>query len=41
VFEPSKARKMLEAGMFNKKETDPEKIIPGLRCVVVLGKGGR
>ena len=41
VFEPSKARKILEAGMYNKKETDPEKIIPGLRCLVVLGKGGR
>ncbi len=41
VFETSKARKYLEAGMHNKKEKDPEKLIPGLRCVVVLGKGGK
>lgn len=41
VFDPSKARKMLEADMYDKDEKDPEKIIPGLRCVVVLGKGGK
>jgi hypothetical protein len=41
TFDPAKARKWLDGGFYNKKETDAEKIIPGLRCVVVLGKGGR
>lgn len=41
VFDPTKACAFLKAGFHNKKETDPEKIIPGLRCVVVLGKGGK
>ncbi len=41
VFDESKARKFLDGGFYDKKEKDPEKIIPGLRCLVVLGKGGR
>lgn len=41
VFDPGKARAFLKAGFHNKKETDPEKIIPGLRCVSVFGKGGK
>ncbi len=40
-FDESKARKWLAGGFYNKKEKDPEKIIPGLRCVIVLGKGGK
>jgi hypothetical protein len=31
----------LDGGFYDKKEKDATKIIPGLRCVVVLGKGGR
>jgi hypothetical protein len=41
TYDPAKAQKWLDGGFYNKKETDPEKIIPGLRCVIVLGKGGR
>ena len=41
VFDESKARAFLKAGFHNKNEKDPEKVIPGLRCVVVLGKGGK
>ena len=41
TYDPAKAQKFLDGGFYDKKEKDPEKIIPGLRCVVVLGKGGR
>lgn len=41
VFDPSKARKYLEGGFYNKNEQDPLKIIPGLSCLQVLGKGGK
>lgn len=41
IFEPAKARAALKAGFYDKKEKDAEKIIPGLRCVLVLGKGGK
>ena len=41
TYDPSKAQKWLDGGFYNKKETDAEKIIPGLRCVIVLGKGGK
>ena len=41
VFDESKARKWLDGGFYNKDEKNPEKIIPGLRCRQVLGKGGR
>jgi hypothetical protein len=41
TFDPAKARKWLDGGFHDKKETDAEKIIPGLRCVLALGKGGR
>lgn len=41
VYDESKARAALKNGFYNKKEKDAEKLIPGLRCVVVLGKGGK
>lgn len=41
VFDQAKAKKWLDGGFYDKKEKDAEKIIPGLRCIVVLGKGGR
>lgn len=41
VYDESKARKYLDGGFYNKAEKDATKIIPGLRCYVALGKGGR
>ena len=41
AFDPAKARKWLDGGFHDAKEKDANKIIPGLRCVLALGKGGR
>lgn len=40
-YDEKKARAWLKGGFHDKKEKDAEKIIPGLRCVIVLGKGGK
>lgn len=41
IYDETKVRAALKNGFYDKKEKDPEKIIPGCRCRLVLGKGGK